>query len=96
MKVLLVDDEPFILQGLSVLIDWAAEGCEIVKMASNGKEALLYLELVVNLRRVILKAGVRSPDLFGHDKGAAPFKRVVNFVDHILPHPRADELHRVA
>ena len=44
MKVLLVDDEPFILQGLSVLIDWAAEGCEIVKMASNGKEALLYLE----------------------------------------------------
>ena len=44
MKVLLVDDEPFILQGLSVLIDWAAEGREIVKMASNGKEALLYLE----------------------------------------------------
>ena len=39
MKVLFVDDEPFILQGLSVLIDWAAEGCEIVKMASNGKEA---------------------------------------------------------
>lgn len=44
MKVLLVDDEPFILQGLSVLVDWTAEGCEIVKMASNGKEALVYLE----------------------------------------------------
>ena len=43
MKVLLVDDEPFILQGLSVLIDWAGEGCEIVKMASNGKEAFVYL-----------------------------------------------------
>ncbi len=43
MKVLLVDDEPFILQGLSVLIDWQAEGFKIVKMASNGKEALDYL-----------------------------------------------------
>lgn len=44
MKVLLVDDEPFILQGLSVLIDWEGEGCEIVKTASNGREALVYLE----------------------------------------------------
>ena len=29
MRVLLVDDEPFITQGLKLLIDWAAEGCEI-------------------------------------------------------------------
>ncbi len=43
LKVLLVDDEPFISQGLSVLIDWAAEGYEIVKIAQNGKEALDYL-----------------------------------------------------
>ena len=33
LKVLLVDDEPFILQGLSVIIDWQSEGFEIV-----GKE----------------------------------------------------------
>ena len=26
MKAMLVDDEPFILQGLSVLIDWETEG----------------------------------------------------------------------
>jgi two-component system, response regulator YesN len=43
MKVMLVDDEPFILRGLSVLIDWKEEGFEIVKMASNGREALEYL-----------------------------------------------------
>lgn len=43
IKVMLVDDEPFILQGLSVVVDWAAEGCEIVKMASDGQEALDYL-----------------------------------------------------
>ena len=37
MKVMLVDDEPFILQGLSVIIDWEKEGFEIVKMASDGQ-----------------------------------------------------------
>ncbi len=44
LKVLLVDDEPFILQGLKVLIDWNQEGFNIVSTASNGKEALQYLE----------------------------------------------------
>lgn len=44
LKVLLVDDEPFILQGLTVLIDWEAENCEIVKAASNGREAYDYLK----------------------------------------------------
>ena len=44
LKVMLVDDEPFILQGLEVIIDWKAEGFEIVKKAVNGKDALQYLE----------------------------------------------------
>lgn len=44
MKVMLVDDEPFIMQGLEVLIDWNALGYEIVKMASNGGEAYEYLK----------------------------------------------------
>ncbi len=44
LRVLLVDDEPFISQGLSVLIDWEKEGYEIVKVAINGKEALDYLK----------------------------------------------------
>lgn len=29
LKVLLVDDEPFILQGIKVIIDWEKEGFEI-------------------------------------------------------------------
>ena len=37
LKVLLVDDEPFIIQGLKVLIDWENEGFEIAGMVSNGK-----------------------------------------------------------
>lgn len=43
LKVLLVDDEPFIIQGLSVLVDWEAEGFEIVATKSNGMDALDYL-----------------------------------------------------
>ena len=43
LKILLVDDEQFILQGLVILIDWEAEGYEIAAIASNGKEALDYL-----------------------------------------------------
>ena len=43
LKVLLVDDEPFILQGLMVLIDWQKEGYEIAGTASNGEEALEFL-----------------------------------------------------
>ena len=44
LKVLLVDDEPFILQGIKVLIDWESLGCEIVSTASNGREAYEYIE----------------------------------------------------
>ncbi len=44
MRVLLADDEPFILQGLSMIIDWEKEGYEIVKKASDGQEALDYLK----------------------------------------------------
>lgn len=44
LKVLLVDDEYFITQGLLVLIDWEAEGYEIASVASNGREALDYLK----------------------------------------------------
>ena len=43
MRVILVDDEPIIMQGLSVLIDWQSEGCEIVATLPNGKAALDFL-----------------------------------------------------
>ena len=43
LKVLLVDDEPFIIQGLKVIIDWENEGFEIAGMvffpaASESRE----------------------------------------------------------
>ena len=39
-NVLIVDDEPYIRQGLSVLIDWEAEGYCIAGEASDGEEAI--------------------------------------------------------
>ena len=42
LRVLLVDDEPFILRGMKELIDWKNEGFEIVGSAADGEEALLF------------------------------------------------------
>ncbi|MBM7563411.1 response regulator transcription factor [Paenibacillus sacheonensis] len=39
-KVLLVDDEPFITEGLSDAVDWSAFGLEVVGSAEDGEEAL--------------------------------------------------------
>lgn len=43
IRVMIVDDEPIIAQGLNILLDWKEECCEIVKTVENGKEALEYL-----------------------------------------------------
>lgn len=62
LKVLLVDDEQFILQGLVVLVDWVAEGYEIAATASNGKEALDYLKgHIVDL----VLADIMMPEMTG-------------------------------
>ncbi|MDD5936352.1 MAG: response regulator [Clostridiales bacterium] len=45
LKVLLVDDEPFILKGLSVIIDWNKTGYEIIGTATNGLEAIEFLKV---------------------------------------------------
>ena len=44
LKVMIVDDEPFIAQGLQVLINWKRQNFEIVKIAENGQEAFDYLK----------------------------------------------------
>lgn len=43
-KVMLVEDEAFILEGLANILDWEALGMEIVHMAANGREALALWE----------------------------------------------------
>ncbi len=48
-KVLLVDDDSIIRVKLQNLIDWNAFGCEIVAEASNGQEAIAYIETYMPL-----------------------------------------------
>ena len=43
-RVFIVDDEPFIVEGLYDIIDWAEAGLEIVGHASNGQKALEALQ----------------------------------------------------
>ena len=45
LKVLLVDDEVIIRQGLKKIIDWQSAGFEIAGEASNGAEALEMVKL---------------------------------------------------
>lgn len=45
-KVFIVDDEPFIIEGLYDIVDWALLGMEIVGHAENGAEALEALKLI--------------------------------------------------
>ena len=62
LKVMLVDDEPFTLQGLQVIIDWESGGFEITALCSNGKEALKYLkENHVDL----VISDIRMPEMTG-------------------------------
>ena len=44
-KVIIVDDEPIIVEGLKLGIEWANWNCEIAGTASNG---LVGLELMKN------------------------------------------------
>lgn len=44
LSVLLVDDEPYITQGLAILIDWEKMGYIIVGTVSNGVEAVAFLK----------------------------------------------------
>ena len=44
IKVMLVDDEPFIRQGMRMIIDWESYGYEIAAEAENGMQALEMLD----------------------------------------------------
>ncbi len=62
LKVLLVDDEPFILQGLSMIIDWEANGFEIVEVASN---AFVALEILQKKQIDLVITDIKMPKMTG-------------------------------
>ena len=62
IKVLIVDDEPFIRQGLKILIDWEQYGYEVVGEAANGIEAIKELE-VKDIDLIIVD--IKMPEMNG-------------------------------
>lgn len=62
LKVLIVDDEPFIRQGLRLIVDWEAEGFEIIGEAADGQQALDMLEYT-NADLII--ADIQMPGMTG-------------------------------
>lgn len=61
-KVLLVDDEPTIREGLSTLIPWDELGFQVVDTAANGQEALQKCE---QIHPDLLIADIRMPGMSG-------------------------------
>lgn len=61
-KLFIVDDEPFILEGLSSVIDWEEYGIEISGIASNGLDAF---EALMQSGVDILITDIRMPEMNG-------------------------------
>ena len=61
-RVLLVDDEQIILDGLSRVVPWGKMGCAVAGTASNGEEGL---RLVRSLKPDILMTDIRMPNMDG-------------------------------
>jgi len=63
LKVLLVDDEPYVLEGLSTMVDWSAYGFSVYT-ASNGEDAL---ETVNHTEPDLIITDIKMPGLNGID-----------------------------
>jgi len=61
-KVFIIDDEPFIQEGLKYIIDWGEYGFEIIGTASNGVEAL---EVMRNIKADLIITDIRMPEMDG-------------------------------
>ena len=61
-RVVLVDDEHIILDGLTRAVPWGEMGCAVAGTASNGAEGL---RLVRELRPDILMTDIRMPNMDG-------------------------------
>ncbi|ACS99422.1 response regulator transcription factor [Paenibacillus sp. JDR-2] len=61
-KVLIVDDESWVLESLKDLVDWARYGFEVAGQANNGTDAL---EAMRRLRPDVVFTDIRMPEMSG-------------------------------
>ncbi|MCK9171826.1 MAG: response regulator [Treponema sp.] len=72
IRVMLVDDEPIVLEDLSDLLDWEQAGFRIVGTARNGKNALEKMEA---LRPELIISDIKMPVIDGVQLAAELKKR---------------------
>lgn len=61
-KVVIVDDEPIIAEGLKQTVNWERYGCEVVALAHSGQEGLSVID---RTSPDILFSDIRMPNLDG-------------------------------
>lgn len=67
-KVVIVDDEPVIVRGLTQIIDWSKWNCEVVGTAESGQEGMV---LISEKKPDILFSDINMPGLDGLNMIAA-------------------------
>ena len=61
-KVMIIDDEIFIREGLKKIIPWEQLGCEIIEQAEDGEEGV---EKIIRLQPDIIISDIRMPKKSG-------------------------------
>ena len=61
-RVVLIDDEQLILEGLSKVVKWGEHGCQVVGTARDGREGL---EVIRNERPDLVFTDIRMPNMDG-------------------------------
>ena len=67
-RVIIIDDEPIIVKGLSKMLPWEKYGCEVVGTAEDGLEGL---ELIRQLQPHIIISDIYMPKMDGLAMAAA-------------------------
>ena len=61
-KIIIVEDEEIIRNGLAVSFDWMEYGCSIVGLAKDGKEGL---DMILDLEPDIVISDIKMPKMTG-------------------------------
>lgn len=61
-RVVIIDDEPIIVEGISRMISWEKHGCKIVATGNDGKEGM---DIIRKYRPHIVITDIAMPDMDG-------------------------------
>ena len=81
IRTLIIDDEPFIREGLKVLIDWEMYGYEIVGEAENGVKAI---ERIKELDIELVITDIKMPKMNGLELIEYVTKNISTNIDFIV------------